>query len=54
MYHYIIESVNNLFLQNSGMGTLDQNKNLDDNIDDEGTVTAKPLRKGRWLEKVDF
>ena len=54
VYHYIIESVNNLFLQNSGMGTLDQNKNLDDNIDDEGTVTAKPLRKGRWLEKVDF
>ena len=43
VYHYIIESVNNLFLPNCV--TLDQDENLDDNIDDEDTVTAKPLRK---------
>ena len=43
VYHKIIESVNNLFLPNSG--ALDQDENLDYNIDDEDTVTAKPLRK---------
>ena len=43
LYHYIIESVNNLFLPNSG--TLDQDEHLDDNIDDEDTVIGKPLRK---------
>ena len=43
--YYSIESVNNLFLPNSG--TLDQDENLDNNIDDEDTVTAKSLRKGR-------
>ena len=42
--HYIIESMNNLFLPNSGK--LDQDENQVDNIDDENTVTAKPLRKG--------
>ena len=52
VYHYIIESVNKLFLPNSG--TLDQDENLDDNIDDEDTVTAKPLRKGHWLVRSDF
>ena len=43
----IIESVNNRFLLNSS--TLDQDKNVDDNIGDEDTVTAKPLRRRRWL-----
>ena len=52
VYHYIIESVNNRFLPNSG--TLDQDENLNDNIDDEDTVTAKPLRRGRWLVKSGF
>ena len=52
VYHYIIESVNKLFLPNSG--TLDQDENLDDNIDDEDTVTAKQLRKGHWLVRSDF
>ena len=41
VYHYISESVNNLFLPNSG--TLDKDENLDDNIDDQDIVTAKPL-----------
>ena len=44
VYYYIIESVNNLFLPS---GTLDQDENLDNNIDDEDTVTAKSLRKRR-------
>ena len=52
VYHYIIESVNNLFLCNSD--TLDQDENLDDKIDDEDTVTAKPLRKGHWLVRGEF
>ena len=52
MYYYIIESVNNIFLPNSG--TFDQDENLDHNIDDEDTVTAKPLRKGRWLVRSGF
>ena len=52
VYHYITESVNHLFLPNSG--TLDQDENLDDNIDDEDTVTAKPLRKGYWLVRSGF
>ena len=52
VYHYITESVKRLFLPNSG--TLDQDENLDDNIDDEDTVTAKPLRKGRWLVRSGF
>ena len=54
VYYYTIESVSNLFLPNSGMGTLHQNKNLDDNIDDEDTVTAKPLRKGHCLVRSGF
>ena len=54
VYYYTIESVNNLFLPNSGMGTLHQNKNLDDKIDDEDTVTAKPLRKGHCLVRSGF
>ena len=41
VYHHIIESFNN--------GTLDQGENLNYNIDDEDTVTGKPLRKGSWL-----
>ena len=45
VYYYFIESFNNFFLPISG--TLDQDENLDDNINDEYTVTAKPLRKGR-------
>ena len=52
VYHYITESVNHLFLPNSG--TLDQDENLDDNIDDEDTVTAKTLRKGSWLVRSGF
>ena len=43
----IIESVNNRFLLNSS--TLDQDENVDDNIGNEDTVTAKPLRRRRWL-----
>ena len=52
VHHYIIESVNNLFLPNRG--ALDQDENLDDNIDDEDTVTAKPLRKGRSQVRSGF
>ena len=52
MHHCITESVNNLFLPNSG--TLDQDENLDDNIDDEDTVTAKPLRNRRLLVKTEY
>ena len=33
---------------------LDENENLDGNIDDEDTVTAKPLRKGSWLVRSGF
>ena len=45
VYHYFIESVNNLILPISG--TLDQDENLDENINDEHVLTAKPLRKRR-------
>ena len=48
----IIESVNNRFLLNSS--TLDQDKNVDDNIGDEDTVTAKPLTRRRWLVRNGF
>ena len=33
---------------------LDENENLDGNIDDEDTVTAKLLRKGSWLVRSGF
>ena len=52
MYHYIIESVNNLFLPKNG--TVKQDENLDHNTNDEDTVTGKPLRKGRWLVRSGF
>ena len=45
VYHYFIELVNNLILPISG--TLDQDENLDENINDEHVLTAKPLRKRR-------
>ena len=48
----IIESVNNRFLLNSS--TLGQDENVDDNIDDEDTVTAKPLRRRHWLVRNGF
>ena len=48
MYYYIIESVNNIFHPNSG--TLDQDENLDDNIDDEDTVrTKRTLASKKWI-----
>ena len=51
VYHYLVESITNILIPDHGQ--TDEERELS-GIDCEDTVTAKPLRKGRWLLKSGF
>lgn len=53
VYHYLVESIKNVYVPEANVVYSDGD-NEEDSIDVDDAVTAKPLRKGRWLLKSSF